>query len=407
MGDGTAHRRDLRLLVAAVGVSALGDFLLWVPLTLHIQEMTDSGFAVAGLMICLWLPIVVLAPVAGLVVDRVETRKVLLVAALGQAVVAAALGSALDSVAAILVLAAALGVGAAFAQPAEFALVPVVASGRELTSVNGQVETSRYVGMTLGPLLGGFLSAAGGVDVAMVANAVTFALLALAALFLHARRPARAASLGDGDRARDGVVYLFRDRTLGLVMGAIFVSLLFFSASITAEVFFAKENLKVSDAIYGVLFTGWTAGMVFGALVVSRRIPRSAIATAALVAVGVQGLGLGLPTAWVVTGFAIAMWFVGGVGHGVKNVLARTLIQERVPDRLHGRAFAAYNGMRNGAELIAMAAGGALVAAIGGRTTLALAGAIPVAVAAAALAIQAGRGRIGWRRPATDPGGAP
>src|SRR5262245_42602933 len=92
-------------------------------------------------------------------------------------------------------------------------------------------------------------------------------------------------------------------------------------------------------------------------------------------AVGVQGAGRGLPTAWLMVGFAAAMWFVGGLAHGTKNVLARTLIQQRVPDRLHGRAFAAYNGMRNGAELVALAAGGLLVAAIGGRATLALAGA--------------------------------
>ena len=99
-----------------------------------------------------------------------------------------------------------------------------------------------------------------------------------------------------------------------------------------------------------------------------------------------QGLGVGLPAAWLAVGFAGAAWFAGGIGHGVKNVLARTLIQERVPSRLHGRAFAAYNGMRNGAELFALATGGVLVAAIGARTTLALAGAVPVLVALIALA---------------------
>ena len=118
--------------------------------------------------------------------------------------------------------------------------------------------------------------------------------------------------------------------------------------------------------------------MVLGALVVARRVPAGALALGALVAVGVQGVGLGLPTVWLVGRFGAAMWFIGGVGHGTKNVLARTLIQERVPDRLHGRAFAAYNGLRNGAELVALGGGGLLVAAIGGRTTLALAGAIPV-----------------------------
>ena len=86
------------------------------------------------------------------------------------------------------------------------------------------------------------------------------------------------------------------------------------------------------------------------------------LALGLLVATLVQGAGLGLPTAWLLVPFAAAMWFIGGVGHGTKNTLARTLIQERVPDRLHGRAFAAYNAMRNGAELVALACGGLLVA---------------------------------------------
>jgi len=386
VGERSHQRTDTRLLVGAVGVSALGDFLLWIPLTLHLQEATGSGLAVAALMICLWLPIVVLAPVAGLIVDRTDARLVLIVASLAQAVVAASLALVLDSEAAILALAGVLGVGFALAQPAEFALAPVVAGERDLTKVNGYVETARYAGMTAGPVVGGALAAAGGTEVAMIVNAATFGLLALAAMMLRVRRPPAIA--GDGpDRARDGVVFLFRDRTLALVMGAVFTSLLFFSASITAEVFFLKEDLDVGDVVYGLLFSGWTIGMVLGALVVSRRIAQRALATAAIVAVGVQGIGLGLPTAWLAVGFCGAMWFVGGVGHGTKNVLARTLIQERVPDRLHGRAFAAYNGMRNGAELFALAGGGVLVAAIGARSTLALAGVVPLAVALAVLAL--------------------
>jgi hypothetical protein len=102
----------------------------------------------------------------------------------------------------------------------------------------------------------------------------------------------------------------------------------------------------------------------------------------------VQGAGLGLPTVWLAVGFGGAMWLIGGVGHGTKNVLARALIQQRVPSRVHGRAFAAYNGLRNGAELFALAAGGLLVAAIGGRATLGLAGGIPVLAASIGLLVQ-------------------
>jgi len=383
-----ARARDVRLIVGAVGISALGDFLLWVPLTLHLQEMSDSGLVIAALFLALWTPVVVLAPVAGLVVDRLEARGVLLVASLAQLVVAAGLVLALDSVAAILVLAAVLGTGFAFAQPAEFSLVPVVAGGERLTEVNGLVETARYAGMTAGPLIGGVLSGFGGTEVAMLVNAASFGVVALAALLLTARRPPAVVPEGaEPDRARDGVAYLFRDRTLALAMGVVFVTLLFMTASVTAEVFFLKEDLGVSDAVYGLVFGAWTVGMVVGALVVARRVPRPALALGVLVAVLVQGAGLGLPTAWLVVPFGAAMWFIGGVGHGTKNTLARTLIQERVPDRLHGRAFAAYNGMRNGAELIALGCGGLLVSGIGGRATLALAGGISVAVALAGLAL--------------------
>ena len=374
--------RDVRLIVGAVGVSALGDFLLWIPLTLHLQEMTDSGLAIAAVFIALWGPVVVLAPVAGLLVDRREARGILIAASLAQAVAAAALVFVLDSVAAILALSALLGAGFAIAPPAEFALVPVIAGERRRGDVNGYVEASRYAGMTAGPVIGGLLAAAGGTEIALAVNAVTFLLVALAGVVLHARR--HPAAVGDGEetaRARDGIVFLFRDRMLAVVMTVLFVALLFMTASATAEVFFLKEDLEVGDAVYGLVFGAWTIGMVLGALVVARRVAPATLAAGALIATAVQGAGLGLPTAWLVVWFAAAMWFIGGLGHGTKNVLARTLIQERVPDHLHGRAFAAYNGLRNGAELIALAGGGVMVALAGGRVTLALAGGVALVAA--------------------------
>jgi len=113
----------------------------------------------------------------------------------------------------------------------------------------------------------------------------------------------------------------------------------------------------------------------------------------ALVAIVVQGFGIGAPTLWLVPAVAFVLFFVGGLAHGTKNVLVRTLIHERVPETLHGRAYAAYNALRNGAELFALLAGGFLVAALGARWTLFLAGAMPVAAGLAALAVA--RRRLG------------
>jgi len=111
------------------------------------------------------------------------------------------------------------------------------------------------------------------------------------------------------------------------------------------------------------------------------------LAVGALVAITVQGFGLAGPAVWLVPALAFVFFFVGGLAHGTKNVLIRTLIHERVPSSLHGRAFAAYNGLRNAAELVALVAGGLLVTAIGARWTMLLAGAIPAVAGLVALGV--------------------
>jgi len=69
----------------------------------------------------------------------------------------------------------------------------------------------------------------------------------------------------------------------------------------------------------------------------------------------------------------------------LKNVLLRTLIHQRVPDALRGRAFAAYNGARNGAELGALVLGGVVVGVLGARPALLVAGLGPAAIGTVAL----------------------
>lgn len=366
--------RDFRLVAGSVGLSALGDWVAIVALGLHVKELTDSGFAVAALWVCLFGPSVAVAGHVGLLVDRVEATRLLAGVSAAGALAAAALAFS-DALAPVLALTAALGVVFATSQPAEFSLVPPLAGDDRIQEANGHIETARYLGFGIGPLLGGLLFAAGGLELAMLVDAATFALVALAALALRIRR--RPEELGEDERsprARDGIAFLFRDRVLALVMTVAFASLLFMSAVWVAELFFVEDVLGRGDVAYGTMLSIWTVGMALGAMLISRRIAPIAVAAAGLVAAATQGLALALPAIWLSFAFFLACSLLGGLAHGLKNVMFRSLIHVRVPDHLHGRAFAAYNGIRNTAELGAFAAGGLLVATIGARGTLAYAG---------------------------------
>ena len=245
--DGAAPERDLRLLAGAIGLSALGDGVALIALGLRAKELAGSGMggglAVAGMFICLWAPVVLLAGHVGLLVDRVETRSLLVIVSFGQAIVAVGL-AAVGSRVPLYLLAALLGVGIAIAQASEFALVPVIA-GEHIQRANGLVETARALGFTVGPLCGSLLVALGGTAAAMLVDAASFVVVGAAGLALAARRVAAAVAEGEKRRARDGLSFLFEDRVVALTVVVVVVSLLFMSASIPADLVYVVDDLGI------------------------------------------------------------------------------------------------------------------------------------------------------------------
>lgn len=406
-----ARERELRVLAGAICLSALGDGIALVALGLRAKELAGGemggGLAIAGIFIALWAPVVALSGHVGLLVDRVETRGLLVAVSAAQACVAIPLAF-VDSLALLLALGVLLGSGIAIAQAAEFALVPLVGGGRSLQAANGMVETGRALGFAFGPVCGSVLVATGGTAAAMTVDAASFVVVGGAALTLAVRRRPAVRVRGERRRARDGIAFLFDDRLVALMVVVVFVSLLFMSASIPADVVYVQDVLGVEDIGIGVVFSGWTLGMLVGSNVVARRVSLAGLAAAAMVGVTVQGLGKFVAPFWLVFWFMIVTYFVGGIGHGLKNVTSRTLIHARVASDRHGRAFAAWNGVRNAAELAALAAGGLLVGALGPRPTLWLAGGLSALAGAVGLVVLTGsRGSVSEAEPEVGTIGSP
>jgi MFS family permease len=371
------------LLAGAVFLSSAGDLLALVVLALQVHELTGSGVAVSALFAATLAPAVAVAPLAGLVADRLESVRVIVAASLVQAGVAAALAFSSD-LTVILALTSLLALGSAFGQPAEFRLVPAVAGAERVTEVTGVLEAARYAGFAAGPLLAAVLVVLGPKP-ALLVNAASFVAIAAAAGAMRTRRPPCPKTAGERMHPLDGLRWLRSDRVLRITIGAAVGALLFISASLTVEIFYLKDVVGAGDAAYALLVCVWMAGMVCGATVLARRVPARLAAGAALVALAVQGAGMAGQTIWAILPVAFAGYVLGGLAHGAKNVLLRALITARVPEAFHGRAFAAYNGARNTAELGAVGAGGVLVSALGPRAALVLAGLGTILVAVAGL----------------------
>jgi MFS family permease len=368
----TVRDRDLMLVAAAIAVSAIGDFVAMIALSLRANELW-KGAGVAVLLICLWAPLAAFAGHVGLLVDRLETRSLAVWAALFQAAIATALAFA-HTLAAILPLTILLGIGVAVSQASEFALVPLLAGSRQIARANGLVESMRAIGFMVGPLIGGLLAAAAGIRPALLADAATFLLIGgvLASLPVR-RRVTRAA--GPNPRARDGLQLLLSERVLAIVMGAGAVTLVFMSASIPGDFAYVSELGHEKFGI-GIVLSAWAIGMMIASNTIPQRIPLQMVALVTLIAAALQGLAKFTAPFWPVFPFMVGCWLIGGAGHGLKNTGFRTLIHQRVDADHHGRAFAAFNGLRNTAELVALAGGGVLVTTIGARGTLWIAGGV-------------------------------
>jgi predicted MFS family arabinose efflux permease len=372
--------RDFRLILLVWGLSAMGDFLAVAALTLRVQHDTGSGFAVALLLIAAAAPVALLNPVSGWLVDHREPRTLLSSVAAAQVAVAVAL-ALVDSTAATIALVLALNCGLAVERPTLFTLIPRIVGEAQASRGYAWFESVKYGALTVGLALGGVLTGAFSARTAILIDAATFGLTAVAALSLRTRR--RLARRDDDVDATAptpthaltaGMRLIRADRVLRVTIAIVVAAVLFGGVDNVAGVFFATDTLHAGDAGYGALAAAWGLGMVGGAALAGRRVRAATAATGVVVATAVMGAGIAATGASPSIAVAVACFVAGGAGNGFENVAMRVLLQARATDALRGRAYAAFQGLLVPAEFAALAVGGVLVEVIGPRATFAVAG---------------------------------
>jgi MFS family permease len=376
--------RNYRLYFGGQGISLTGTWMQQVAMGWLVFRLTGSAFYLGVVAFFAQVPVIFLSPLAGVLADRWDRMRIMLVAqalAMAQALVLAALMFSKAIAPWHLVpLAFFLGVANAIDAPARHSMVAQVVERKEDLGNAIALNSAMFNGARLvGPPIAGILVGLAGEGVCFLLNglsylAVIFALLAM-------RFPPRAKKRGTGlwRELRAGFAYTFRDRSIRLVITLIAWVSLVGASYMTLMPVFVGRVLKGGPHSLGFLLGAVGCGALLGALALaSRRTMRGLERT---LTGGSVLFGLGLMAASQVHGFWLAMPLMLFVGLGmmVQMASANTFIQQQVSDDMRARVMSIYTMAFMGATPIGSFLVGSLASVFGVRATVAAGGALTVA----------------------------
>jgi MFS family permease len=378
-------------LWGAVGVSSLGDGAFLAALPLAAAAVTRDPTAVAVVTAAMYLPWVLVQPVAGALLERWPFRATMLIAdglrAVGVGALALVIATGTASIPLLSVVAFGMVVGQIFHDGAVQATVPELAgrTGPALDHVNGRVYAADTAGKQLiGPPAG---SAAFAVMpwLPFVADAVSFvASAALLARLPRGLRTPRSEARPPLLRAVwAGVVWLARHGQLRLLAVISATANLAYNCAWATFVLFATDQhgLGLAPAAFGLLMSAYAVGGVVGGLV-TRRLNVAVGSTR-----GVVLLAIGHALAWPLIAITSNPWIAApllamvGAAQTMTTVTNVGLRQSLAPADMLNRVTAAFRTLVNSASPLGAILGGLFASVYGLQAPLFVAGAVLVTVA--------------------------
>lgn len=377
--------RPYRALWLGTTVSSLGDGLALAAFPLLAATLTRSPLLVAGVLTIESLPWLVLAFPSGLLADRWDRGRVMVLANVAQAVTTAAVAGLLVThwmtIQWLYCLAFLLGAFETVYLGAAQAIVPDLVGSPELERANGYLVATETAGAQLiGPALGGFSFMARRV-IPFAGDCISFMASAGILASLRGRRPPRVTepvTLRD-DLAR-GLAF-FRGSNLLRWLAAFTAGLVLTQAIVMGPlVLYVLHELHLTSTGYGLLLSAAAIGNVAGSLV-ANRVRRRFEASTVLIGAGlVAGIGYLVMASAVLVAGAVVGLMVEALAVGCGTVASVSLRQRHIPDELLGRVSNLFRSLTWGAVPLGALIGGVLAASLGLRAPLAVAGAAQVLI---------------------------
>jgi MFS family permease len=386
---------DFRRIWAGQTISVFGDEItrIAVPLVAVLILGADAAqmgsLTAAGL-----LPHLLLSLVAGVWLDRVRSRRRLMIwADLGRAVLLASIPVAFAmgtlSMAQLYVVGFLVGSLTVIFDVAWNTVFVATVARERFVEAMALLNGSRSLASVAGPSIGGVLVQVLGAPIALIVDALSFLGSAIFLRRVRATEPPVAPETeGLRERFRAGLAFVLGDPIVRPVLLSVATVNLFSFANAALVILYATNELGVSPGVLGLAFGAGAIGGVLGALIATRVGRRMGLGPAYALGLVIYPLALllipaadGAMAVPAIIVLLFASEFGAGLGVMILDINVGAILSARYPDRLRSRATGAFRFINYGVRPIGALLGGALGTAIGVRETLlvtAIAGALGV-----------------------------
>src|SRR5687768_3369936 len=312
-----------------------------------VLQLTDSALAV-GLVTALGsLPILLFTLYGGVVADRVDKRRFVILLQSGMLLEALALAVLTHqgwiTVHLVMGLASFYGLLSAFEVPTRQSLVSEIVGTDDLMNAIALNSSAFNVARVIGPSIAGALIATVGLAACFYLNAASYLAVIVGLVLMRVRRPAvpsRAPALG---ALKEGFGYIFGNRWPRALVIIVAGFSVFGSSFLPMMPVFARDVLGLDADGYGAIVSAIGLGAAVGAIGMAAtggRIRRGSVVIGTFALFGVL-----LAAGGYATGFwmALAIFTASGCLMAVNGILANTMLQLEAPDRLRGRVMVFYS----------------------------------------------------------------
>lgn len=369
------------MVLAGQAVSALGDAITLTAMPLLVLALTGSGAWLGVIGALQFLPDLLLSLVAGVLADRVDRRRLVIVADLGRAaltmLIPIAHWTGLPTLGVLVAVTFPVNALRVFSDAGLGSALPALAGRDNLERANSYMEATLSVPYVLGPAIAGALVAWIEAPPTLAIDAATFVLSAAA--FLAVRRPLRAGRPAQipswSSDLREGARFIRREPLVRTVIGFWVLIALVTTPLITTLSYYLTIDRGHGAEVFGFVGSAWSIGYLGGSLVAGR-LPNRQLGSRLVAA----GTAIGASILAIASTGAVAVQLLAGAAIGASLaiivVTASTLRARLTPDDLLGRVGATSRTLSLGLQPVSMLAAGALIHQSDGRGALIVLGAV-------------------------------